>query len=487
MVTLSEKARVNKMASIAHFVNVLLLILFAIPAAMEGNTSVFRPIIMSILGFGPVVAEFIFYKKSAEHFMIKHLVGSGYAVFFTYSLFTCVNSYSFLFAIPMVIVVTAYDDIKYIAELNIGVILENIIYVVLACNTNYYESIGRNEAVMQVVAVILVGVYSVMSEATLRYNNNIKLNRMSSAQKETETVLENTKLLSETLTTGIIEIDEGVSTLAESANITADAMKEVAVGATDTANAVQNQIKQTEDIQDILSQVEEASSNIINNMTKTMDALTEGNNNISILVKNTDVSVANGKGVADKLSNLEQYMSEMNSIVGIIGSITSQTSLLALNASIEAARAGEAGRGFAVVASEISTMATQTQDATNKITTLIENVSTAINQVVNVVYQMIEGINEEKKSTESTTDSFAVISESAKEISENVNDLTIKVKNLKEANNIIVDSIQTISAISEEVSAHSSETLESEERNSETIMNIQAQIKGLVDVLNKEK
>lgn len=82
----------------------------------------------------------------------------------------------------------------------------------------------------------------------------------------------------------------------------------------------------------------------------------------------------------------------MNSIVEIISNIASQTSLLALNASIEAARAGEAGRGFSVVASEISTMANQTTDATQEITDLIGNVSSAVTSVVEVVKDMIAAI-----------------------------------------------------------------------------------------------
>ena len=89
-------------------------------------------------------------------------------------------------------------------------------------------------------------------------------------------------------------------------------------------------------------------------------------------------------------------MEQMNTIVELIKSIASQTSLLAPNASIEAARAGEAGKGFAVVATEISGMASQTNEATVHITELIENVSTAISEVVEVIYQMISGINEEK-------------------------------------------------------------------------------------------
>ena len=84
-------------------------------------------------------------------------------------------------------------------------------------------------------------------------------------------------------------------------------------------------------------------------------------------------------------------MEEMQSIAGLIGGIASRTSLLALNASIEAARAGEAGKGFSVVATEVSGMAVKTQEATANITGLIGNVTTAIREVVQVVYNMIGG------------------------------------------------------------------------------------------------
>ena len=114
------------------------------------------------------------------------------------------------------------------------------------------------------------------------------------------------------------------------------------------------------------------------------------------LVGEVEVSVRNSANAADKLETLNQYISEMNTIVELINGVTSQTSLLALNASIEAARAGEAGKGFAVVASEISELATQTKSATTNITQLIGNVSGSITEVVTVIREMIDGINDEK-------------------------------------------------------------------------------------------
>ena len=472
--------RVNRTTIIAHFINVIVYVGMAIYFAMQGDTGIIRPIIMAVLGLGVNLAELIFYKKKPDAEWMKHLVALGYSAFFTYGIFTSVCSIEFMFAITMVLVAVIYNDEKYVFTIALGVAIENVIIVVLGMKNGTYGFISKEFAAIQICTVVIVSVYTYIVARTLRLNNAISLLALKDANNGAEAALENISNLTERLKEKIGDIHQDIDRLAETSKITGDAMKEVSTGATDTAEAVQTQIYQTEEIQTKVDIVDNAAKEIADNMKATMAAVIEGERSIKDLVASTEISVNNSKDVAEKLNTLEQYMNEMYTIVGMIENITSQTSLLSLNASIEAARAGEAGRGFAVVASEISNMAEQTQDATKNITELITNVSTAISQTVAVIYKMIDGIKEEKNSTESTVDSFKIIEKNTRSINQNIDHLATNIGELKVANEEIVESIQTISAISEEVTARAGETMESEENNLEIMLNIKNQMALLV-------
>ena len=269
------------------------------------------------------------------------------------------------------------------------------------------------------------------------------------------------------ITDSIGLVSDKMELLQNSTMKTMMSMQEVAQGTTDTAASIQAQMEKTEEIQKTIYNVKESSEVIEHSIDHTKEELERAQQNIDRLIQHVNTSNKENAHASAELSVLSEYTNQMQSIIQMIDDITSQTSLLSLNASIEAARAGEAGRGFAVVATEISTLATQTQSATEHITVLIGNVSDELNKVVEVIERMIDNINAQNIVANDTAKSFNVISHSAEEVYKESSYLKELVSELSNANRFIVEGIETISAATEEVTAHSNETYESSSENSD--------------------
>lgn len=481
----TEIARNNRVGMLAHATDATVMVIYSIIQMYAGLHSGLYAVLMVILGIGPVVAEYVCWKKDPATPAIRHFLAIGFALFYSVALFTSTNNIVFVFVIPMILVISIYNDTKYSLMINTGTVIESLLVAVIGSQTGKFGYAGADSAVIQVVIMVLVGLYSFLSAQVLERNNREKMQNIDESRKETELLLSDISSLSRELAAGIEDMDTDLDRLNTTFAKTKGAMEQVTAGADDTANAVQKQLSQTEAIQSKVELVNDASNRIAENMEQTLQTLEGGNKDVRALVEMVDASVQNGADVAEKLGTLDKYMEEMHSIVELIGGITSQTSLLALNASIEAARAGEAGKGFAVVATEISGMATQTKEATVNITELIQNVSSAISEVVGVIRQMIAGINEEKQGASNTADSFLAIEKNTFAIQEHVKKLAAEINELKEANSVIVASIQTISAVSEEVSAHASETMEADEENSTRLNDMKDTMQGLLNKIEE--
>jgi len=482
---LSEMERNNKTAVKCHAIESIIISLFYIILAFNGRYSIPYLCIVLILALLPVILEFVFLQKNPGTKIIKHFLAIGFALLYTFLIFTSKSNLVFVLVLPMILVISIYNDTRIAILTFIGTVIENIIVVFGGALTGKFGYQDSTSGGIQLFLIFLIGLYSYIVTKTTLENSNQKIQQMVEAKNQTKAILDSVSSQSKAMQNGISTIHEQVENLAETSNHTKSAMDEVTVGINDTSTAVQKQLLQTQEIQHKVSTIIDAAEWISKSINETLNVVKIGNNNVETLVNEVETSVIEGKSVTKKLINLTHYMEEMNTIVELISGITNQTSLLALNANIEAARAGEAGKGFSVVANEISAMATQTKNATGNITDLITNVSSAINQVVEVIEKMINGINKEKEFTLNTAESFENIEKNTVEINNNINNLTKSITELQTANNEISDTIETISAVSEEVSAHASETLEAQEKNSTMLEEIRKSAQELLSLTNK--
>ncbi len=174
----------------------------------------------------------------------------------------------------------------------------------------------------------------------------------------------------------------------------------------------------------------------------------------------------NVENAATKLTSLAEETNRIGEVLGDIRGIAEQTNLLALNAAIEAARAGESGRGFAVVADEVRSLSQRTQQSTENIQELLQNLQGGTSGAVEVMQLSQENaalcitqaqktaaeLSEASSAVENMSAMNTQIAAAAEEQSAVVRDIHMNLSSISEYANNTSDSADKTADISLEIS-----------------------------------
>ena len=154
----------------------------------------------------------------------------------------------------------------------------------------------------------------------------------------------------------------------------ANSIVEVAEGTVKQKSSVQDAIDVVEEVEKQLVLLSDNSKNIADASQAANRSAANGAGKVEQAVENMDKLEHTVKETENIIRDLGEQSKRIGEIVDTISGIAEQTNLLALNAAIEAARAGEHGKGFAVVAEEVRKLAEQSGNATENITSIINDI-----------------------------------------------------------------------------------------------------------------
>ena len=421
-----------------------------IAEVLKGVRSLPSYLIFLLLCLLPCVTSILAYTKQKDTSSVRYLCGGGFALLYAYVMFTSSTDLTFCYVIVMLLILLVYADKKLVSLLCTYALVINILVLVFRAVTQGFTAAQITNAEIIIACIILSYIFVLMSVTKIAQINDANIKKADSDRTQSDDLLKLTLKVAGDMAGNIDQVSHSTSQLRDSIAGTQTAMEDLTSGTSETAAAIQ--VQQVQNVSSVTAELLSSTAETSANLTASKDVMKN-------LVQQVQVSEASSTRVADSMEELKEYADKMQSIVALISSVASQTSLLALNASIEAARAGEAGRGFAVVAEEISSLAGQTNGATGDINQLIEHISQSISSVTDSVTELFDSNRHQSEYITSAAGYFDLIEKNTASITSGMSELKQGVDAVSDSNSQIIQSIENVSALTQEVTASAGATL----------------------------
>ena len=459
----------NKTALISMTITTVILAIAYFLEVLKDARTVGDYAILAATCLVPPVIGWVMYNLKKDNVIIRYVLGIGFLVFYTYLMLTSTSALAFCYIGVAFVVLTVYVDLKLSIIIGVYAFILNVVVIIKLALDGGLSADELANAEIVLAFVIFLSLFGIVSISKVAQIGRETAAKADMQREQSERLLETTLEVANNITDSIGIATAEAETLGKAIEATKYAMEDLSGGAGDTAAAIAEQQCSTEEIDGYIKGVGSSTEEIVAEIGNTEESISVADGVMNELLEQVKISEEKGALVAKEMDELKEYADKMVTIVNLISKVARQTSMLALNASIEAARAGEAGKGFAVVAGEISDLASQTNRATDDINNLIGNVGKSLDEVVVAVEELLTSNQNQNEYVGQTAEHFRAIENSARKISEQATQLKEAVEAASAANSAVVESIQNVSAVTEEVSASAIATLESCDQNSESI------------------
>lgn len=368
---------------------------------------------------------------------------------------------NFSYAFPVLFAAITYLNLRLIVVGNAVIIAVNVIHVLL--NMDVFSASQGSTMMVNVFVSILVAFGSVRVTKLLKQFNQENMEVIREAARAAEENRRTGQKIAEDIIRHFHKAMEMMDTLKESLSTSNFSMSNIADSTENTAEAIQQQAVMCQKIREYAEEGKSVAGEMNQASGEVEASVGDGVALVGELRSQADNVAKASSDVEGVIEDLSNKVHEVGAFVDTILNISSQTNLLALNASIEAARAGTAGRGFSVVAEEIRKLSEDTQQASNKITNIIQELNTGARRANESIAYAIDSVEQQNLTIVDTNGKFAEVETKVGDLVGNISQMSNIMTETVDSANVIFDNVSQLSAASEEIASSSNEGLNNSE------------------------
>lgn len=480
--------KANITAMLVWMILNLILSLYYIAATVQKLYSFSYLAVLLLLCWIPFAIGFVFLKTHAYTSpMYKHFVGCGYALFYTFIMFTSAGALTFAFILPLTSMLILFKDRNYIITCGVGNMIVSLISCLIRYGQGANSSEDINNYIFELTCLLLCYICYVisinyMNESDHAFNQSIQGNL-----DHIYATVDHVKSASTAVVDGVTAVRDLADENKHSANTVMDSMTELSDRNMVLNEKTESSLHMTSDIDSRVSHVANLIGEMVALVNESATHANESSRELAGAIELSNTMAALSKEVGDILTEFASEFEMVKAETGTINGISSQTNLLALNASIEAARAGDAGRGFAVVAEEVRNLSNETQESSGRIMSALSHLEDTSDKMTQSVTRTIELIQLTLEKIAQVNESVNSISADSAQLDKNINVIDNAIREVAQSNHSMVDNMQQISDVMQVMSAcvenadeNTKSMLHKYEKTTENVGNIENSVSSLI-------